>query len=68
MATSRAPKGLYVGTCPICHKHQYRTRQDARRVGRSLYPGHVLRAYRCGEYWHFGHIPQDVRRGERPAP
>lgn len=45
------PTGDFV-TCPACGKRAYRTKADARRNGRQLYPGVRLRAYRCGWWWH----------------
>ena len=61
------PERRYVGTCPDCRKYQFETRRAARRAARSLYPGDVMRAYQCGQWWHIGHTPAAVRRGERPA-
>lgn len=45
-------------TC-VCGKKTYRTRREARRVARTLYPSERMQTYRCdrgwGAGWHFGH-------------
>ena len=61
------PERRYVGTCSTCGKYQFETRKAARLAARSLYPADVMRAYRCGQWWHIGHSPEAVRRGLRPA-
>ena len=56
-----------VGTCPNCGKVQYPTRRAARKAARELHPGEPgLRAYPCGAYWHFGHMPAAQRHGAYP--
>lgn len=55
-------------TCPTCGKRRYRSRKGGRdaikRLGRA-----GMSVYRCGEFWHIGHRPQQVRQGwiERDA-
>lgn len=40
------------------------TRKAAKIAGRRLNMGsEPLSAYRCGDYWHLGHLPYEVRRG-----
>lgn len=51
----------YIQTCQ-CGKRCYASRSDARQVSRRL-GGHVDE-YRCGDYWHCGHLPRAVIRGE----
>lgn len=41
------------GTCPVCGKARYETRRAARQVGRAQFPERQVRAYRCGNVWHF---------------
>lgn len=52
---SAAARTKNVGTCPDCGKMRYLSRQDARRGSRLWFPGDRQVAYRCGDYWHFGH-------------
>jgi len=54
------------GACPTCGKVRFTSRKDARAAGRRLkHTGDPLSAYRCGDYWHIGHLPTDIRRGVR---
>lgn len=50
--------------CPTCGKHRYYTKADAKHAIRAM-KGRVgrLNAYRCGDYWHVGHLPADVVTG-----
>lgn len=57
-----------VGTCPDCGKYRYPTRKAAKRAAQDLFPGDPQRAYPCGEYWHHGHNPDWLKRGEEPPP
>lgn len=41
------------GTCPDCGKQRYLDRDAARAYGRREFPDSIIRAYRCGRYWHF---------------
>lgn len=54
-----------------CEKIPYRTRKDARRdAHRRIVPaGGRMRAYRCERcpYWHVGHLPEMVRKGQLTA-
>lgn len=51
--------------CPDCGKVRFLNRAGARtaakqmrsRIGR-------LNAYKCGEFWHLGHLPADVVAGD----
>lgn len=53
------------GRCPTCGKLRYLSRKTAKqdanryrkRTGR-------MDTYRCGDFWHLGHLPSRVRRGE----
>lgn len=62
------------GACPECGKVRYRSRKDARKVAREVYPGTHLSPYRCGEFWHLGNLPRAIingysdRREQRPLP
>lgn len=52
------------GRCQ-CGKLRYLTRkaakQDANRYRKQL---GRMDTYRCGDFWHLGHLPGRVRRGE----
>ncbi len=53
--------------CPDCGKVRYLTRAIARKVAKNLNrrrPGH-LNAYRCGAFWHLGHLPSAVIAGDQ---
>lgn len=50
-------------------KRLYETRKIARDRIRHI-PGEQLRAYRCSDvegYWHIGHLPDAVKKGEITA-
>jgi len=61
-------QGPYADTrCEPCGKLLFRTRDDAKRAGRAYNPGVHPSAYRCpvvNHMWHWGHLHQDVTRGE----
>lgn len=60
-------KGIWlVGAtaCPDCGKVRYLTRSAAKKASR-LYGG-KMSPYRCGEFWHCGHLPPQIRRGMAP--
>lgn len=53
------------GTCPRCGKVCHRTRRAARRFARRWHGKHSgLRPYRCGHYFHLGHLADPIRHGE----
>jgi hypothetical protein len=55
--------------CPDCGKRCYASRKQARAAERDLRGrGHYLdrlSPYRCGDWWHLGHLPRSVRDGIR---
>lgn len=51
-----------VGTCPDCGKQRFSSRAEAKRIARQ-YRSTRLSAYRCGDYWHLGELPPEIRRG-----
>jgi len=60
-----------IGLCPITGKQMFASKRQARRAWRARHPGDHLNEFTCdGDngcgYWHYGHLPEDVRRGERP--
>jgi hypothetical protein len=52
--------------CPDCGKLRYLTRRHAKRIARRINArrGGRLNAYRCGDFWHIGHLPTAVRHGD----
>lgn len=55
--------GPHIGTCPTCGKRCFTTRADARKARKKL-PNHKgMTTYKCGAYWHTGHLPKNVMLG-----
>lgn len=61
----RARHGYIPGgePCPTCGKKSWLTRADAKAMARRIPGGRSLSAYRCGNYWHLGHLPRPVATG-----
>lgn len=52
------------GQCPTCGKVRYLTKAAAKRaIARHEHRDGRLNAYRCGEFWHIGHLPRAIARG-----
>lgn len=51
--------------CPDCGKCRYPTRADAKRVAKRRHPGEHLAPYRCGAFWHLGHLPAAAVYGSK---
>lgn len=50
--------------CPTCGKRRFLTKADAKTVARQMKGRRGrLNAYRCGDFWHLGHLPKPVARG-----
>ena len=62
----RQPIADHIGTCPDCGKYRYVSKQAAKKTAKKLFPDDRLSPYRCGDYWHFGHLPYAVQRGINP--
>lgn len=58
----------YIGTCTTCGKRCYVTKRAAKTAARALHPGDHLNAYRCGPWWHLGHLPRQVVTGDLARP
>lgn len=58
----------YLTHCPDCGKLCYATRKAATAEARRVHPGERMNAYRCGNWWHYGHLMSAVRRGYAPRP
>lgn len=52
------------GRCPDCGKKRWPSRRAANRAAARLPGGQRLSAYRCGDYWHLGHLPRPVTAGK----
>lgn len=56
-----------LGVCPACSKWRYSSRAYAKKkAARRFHPGDRLSVYQCpadSTVWHFGHLPNAVRRG-----
>lgn len=61
------PWAKHMGDCLTCGKKRWPDRKAAKRAAKAMYPGHVLRAYRCAGAWHIGHLPAPVRTGDMAA-
>lgn len=42
----------HLGAC-TCGNDRYASKKVAKRAARQLHPGKNLRAYKCGDYWHY---------------
>lgn len=58
-------KRNYVGSVGLCTcgKQRYPSRRTAKAAARLRHPGDRLAAYRCGPFWHVGHLSETVTRG-----
>ena len=56
----------HVGTCPTCGKRCYGSKDEAKKAARQIHPASRLNVYRCGTYWHLGHLPLAVVHGDLP--
>lgn len=61
--TGTSKKNGDLGTCGTCGKRIYASRQIAKRAMQRLYPEDRQSVYRCGDFYHFGHLPGVVRAG-----
>jgi len=57
--------GAAAGNCPDCGKIRFTTRRAAKAYLRRRFPKQQMSAYPCtGGYFHVGHTPKRIRRGE----
>lgn len=47
-----------------CGKVRYLTKREAKNAARRIHPSERMHAYRCDDYWHLGHLPAALIRGE----
>lgn len=50
------------GKCPDCGKDRFKSEKGAKRASRRIHPTDRLNAYRCGAYWHYGHVETGPKR------
>lgn len=63
------PAERHEGRCDACGKLRYASRKLARAAAKARHQDSRMRAYRCGDWWHVGHRPRWVVRGEEePQP
>jgi hypothetical protein len=53
--------GRDCGECPDCGKRRYTSKRSAKSAAERV--DRRMRAYRCGAYWHVGHLSKHVIRG-----
>lgn len=59
-----SPRG-HIGTCETCGKRCYTSKRDAKAAIRQRqHRAGRLSAYRCGPYWHIGHLHRAVAAGQ----
>lgn len=63
-ATEERLKKQVGSPCPDCGKLRYLSRRHARARARVIKDGTHMNAYRCGDFWHLGHLPPSVRTGD----
>jgi len=61
---ARPPRPHAAGRCDVCGKVAYPTKAAAKVARRRLHPGEAMSVYRCGCWWHLGHLPANVRTGD----
>lgn len=44
----------HFGYCKQCGRVRYGTKRTAKVAARQMHPGQNLRAFKCGDYWHYG--------------
>ena len=49
--------------CSECGKLRYFTRKAAKAARKRTNQGESMSVYRCGEFWHIGHTPWQIREG-----
>ncbi|GAA1768311.1 hypothetical protein [Nonomuraea bangladeshensis] len=44
----------HFGPCSECGRVRYVSKKAAKIAARQIHPGKKLRAFACGDYWHYG--------------
>lgn len=53
--------------CATCGKLGFPSRRAAQQEARRRAPDGGVRPYRCGDMWHYGHLPRRVQTGDVAA-
>ncbi|HTF10350.1 MAG TPA: hypothetical protein VK659_19455 [Asanoa sp.] len=53
----------FFNECPLDGKVRFPSRKAARRAARRHPQFGRMNAYPCGDFWHLGHLPAAVKRG-----
>ncbi|RCG19078.1 hypothetical protein DQ384_38010 [Sphaerisporangium album] len=54
---------LNLGRCTTCGKQIYASRARAKKAAKTFHPDGKLRPYKCGTFWHIGHLSRNRRQG-----
>ena len=54
-----------LGTCMECGKRCYGSRSAAKRMLKRRFPGERMSVYKCGDFYHLGHLPGRVIAGDK---
>lgn len=66
--TTTAAWRLNNGVCPTTGTFRYFSRAKAKKAARTFHPETAMRAYSCGDHWHYGVTPEWARRGQNVTP
>lgn len=54
-----------IGRCWECGKQSFKDRKTAKRAAQIVHPGEQMRAYRCGDAFHLGHLDERIVHGDK---
>jgi hypothetical protein len=58
----------HFGCCKECGRVRYASKRTAKAAARQIHPGKKLRAFECGDYWHYApHTAAKKSRGFQGA-
>lgn len=52
-----------IGTCGECGKLCWTNKKVAKQAAKRNHPEEKMCVYRCGQWWHYGHLDYPVSRG-----
>ena len=52
-----------IGTCRECGKLCWTSKKNAKSAAKREHPSERLAVYRCGQWWHYGHLTRAIQRG-----
>jgi hypothetical protein len=53
----------FTHTCATCGKASFPSRKLAKQQARRVHPGEKMSEYRCGDWWHYGHLAPAIIAG-----